>query len=139
MVAEIQSTVGSPEHQSWCMDQQQACIAFAEVMTGLKSLIPASESCLETLHGSPDSCKIQLASLLPGDIWIWEHGTSGMGHTGNFTDWISEQSARLIEGNTTSGQVLGGPIEREGGGTYETERSINPIGDMHLKGFLRAF
>ena len=135
----IQSTIGSPQHQAWCMDQQQSCIAYAERKTGVASKIAASESVTETWRSTTVSCRVDRANLQAGDLWLWEHGTTWEGHTGNFQSLISLNMAELVEGNTSSGANAKGEIERDGGGTYVTRRPFAPVGNMHLLGFLRAF
>jgi lysozyme family protein len=60
-----------------------------------------------------------------GDVWIKVY-SNGTGHTGNFDSWITPgATAYLNEGNTTAGsEKPGGPVVREGGGSYRTARDI---------------
>lgn len=135
----IQETIGGAENEAWCMGEQQSCVGYSERKTGIKSKLYPSESCMTVATESPQSMVVDIRDCQLGDIWIWQHGTSWKGHTGNFERWIlNNRIARLIEGNTTSGKV-GEAIVREGGGTYTTERSVGRIGDMTLKCVIRAF
>ncbi len=136
MVTLIQETVGGPDHVAWCMSLVQTCIAYAELKTGLKSPIFASEHCLTVWNETPIAQRVRLLPLA-GAIVIWRHGTSSSGHTG-IVDSCDQERFYAFEGNTSSG-LVGGEVERSGDGVYFTNREIHGSGDMRVLGFLRPF
>jgi len=138
MVALIQSTVGIPQKQPWCMDFMQTCIAYAELMTGQKSPLKASESCLDVWDSASSDSRVKV-SPLPGAIVIWQHLGSSQGHTGCVLAYHGS-TFDAVEGNTESGSDdPNGPVVRDGGGVYFTHRSSKGTGDMVVIGFLKPF
>jgi hypothetical protein len=139
LVELLQKTIGDSGHEAWCMAQQQSCVAFAEQVTGVKSLLYASEGCLEVWEESPHEMRVQSIPL-PGALTIWQHGTSWQGHCGctgtyNPRTHIFES----FEGNTTGGLDAKGQIIRDGGGSYRAMRAASGTGNMRVKGWLRPF
>ena len=134
----IQKTCGGRRGLAWCMYQQQTAVAYAERKLGKVSRLPASGGCADVRAKTPKNMQVAVSDCQAGDIWIWRH-SSGSGHTGNFQSWIVHgKAAVMIEGNTTAGKI-GGKIERNGGGTYQTERAVTYTGTMVLKMVVRAF
>lgn len=143
MVELIQETVGKAQNEAWCLAFVQTCIAYAEVRTGIKSPLTATEHCMTLWRNTPETQKVKRHPL-PGAIAIWRHGSSTNGHTGIVLG-ADEGIMQLVEGNTSSGQTPNGEIVREGGGVYFTERSMQNFprlqtgGSMKLQGFIRPF
>lgn len=136
MVELIQETVGGHSKEAWCMAFVQTCIAFAEVKTGIVSRLPATEHCLTCWRSSPQGSKV-LYFPLKGAVIIWKHGSTDNGHTGMFIEG-NHNIFSAVEGNTESG-IVGGVVERDGGGVYMTNRSMKGNGDMKIMGFLKPF
>jgi hypothetical protein len=135
----IQQTIGVAEREPWCMSLVQTCLAWAELRTGKISPIFASEHCLTVWQNTPAPHRVK-AIPAPGAIIIWRHGAGPAGHTGITIAKVNSHGLfRAVEGNTESGLTAAGKIEREGGGCYETERSIHGSGNMKLLGFLKPF
>lgn len=133
---------GKAEFEAWCMAEVQSKVAFVEKETGIKSPILPTEHCMTLFrHAKSNGYAItEPSKFLPGDIIIWEHGTSDSGHTGVLIKWIIPGKVMLVsEGNTTAGLGPNGKIVREGGGGYIVERAVGTIGDMNLRGAARPF
>lgn len=137
MVELIQETIGGHSGEAWCMSLMQTCLAYAEVKTGAKSPIAASEHCMTVWNETPEYQRVKFTPLA-GAIVIWRHGKGPSGHTGCVLS-SDEHEFRAVEGNTTSGSTASGKVVREGGGVYFTKRSRNGNGDMHVVGFLKPF
>jgi len=127
MVEMIQKVSGGQKGWAWCMYQQQACVGIAETLTGIASLFPYSGSCAAVRNGSKKipGLVVPIKDSQFGDVWIKVY-SNGTGHTGNFDSWITPGlTAYLNEGNTTAGsEKPGGPVVREGGGSYRVARDI---------------
>jgi hypothetical protein len=136
MIVLIQETVGGHDREPYCMAAVGTCIAYCEVKTGIKSPFPVTEHCLTAWHNAPEELKVK---TIPnrGAIPIWQHGKSQAGHTGVLTEWIGDGKFWTVEANTSSGVNAEGKIVREGSGIYHQLRKVDPIGDMHLLGFLK--
>lgn len=137
MVELIQSTVGDASGEAWCMAFVQTCIAYAELKTGVKSPLMATEHCLTLWRNTPEGQRVKMIPA-PGAIIIWQHGTSDRGHTGFMTEWL-KPLMETVEGNTTSGVRTDGSIEREGGGVYINKRNVIQNGLMRVVGFIKPF
>lgn len=136
LVELIQETIGGANREAWCMAFVQTCLAYAEIKTGVKSPIAASEHCLTVWAQTPETQRVRIRPL-PGAIVIWRHGKSQNGHTGVVTEWLTKEF-EAVEGNTESG-LVGGVVERDGGGVYLTKRNAKGNGDMRVVGFLKPF
>jgi hypothetical protein len=137
MVQLIQSTIGSANREAWCMSFVQTMIAYAEVKTGVKSPLVASEHCMTTWNKTPKTSRVKIAPL-PGAVIIWQHGKTTNGHTG-FVIGADNKTILSIEGNTESGLNSKGEVEREGGGVWRCKRGLNGNGSMKVVGFLIPF
>lgn len=139
MVELIQETIGGHSKESWCMAFMQTCIAYAELKTGMVSLVAAGEHCLTVWALTPKSERVKIFPL-PGAIVIWQHGKSQDGHTGCFLEADDKRkNMRMVEGNTESGLNPKGDVERDGGGVYLTSRNVIKNGSMKVVGFLKPF
>ena len=137
MVQLIQKTIGSANREAWCMSFVQTMIAYAEVKTGVKSPLMASEHCMTTWNKTPKTSRVKIAPL-PGAVIIWQHGKGPAGHTG-LVIGADEKIMLTIEGNTEAGLNAKGEVEREGGGIYRCKRSLTGNGTMRVIGFLMPF
>lgn len=138
LVQLLQSTVGDPEREAWCMSTVQSALAFVEVTLGVTSPIAVSEHCLTVWRQTPVAQRVKFAPL-PGAICIWRHGSSDAGHTGATITPYVNRIGSLVEGNTTNGVGPHGEIIRNGGGCYETRRSQDGTGTMRVVGYLKPF
>lgn len=133
---------GKAQNEAYCMSECQSKVAMVEKETGIKSKILATEHCMTLYrHAEKNGYLIKDPSkFLPGDLILWEHGTTDMGHCGIFIKWIVFGKIMLVaEGNTTAGLGPNGQIVREGGGGYIVQRAVGKIGDMNLRGAARPF
>lgn len=144
MVELIQETIGGHNNEAWCMAFVQTCIAYAEVKTGIKSLLPATEHCMTLWRNTDPKLRVKILPL-PGAVIIWQHAGSDDGHTG-FVLGADNTVFTAVEGNTTFGfNKESKKIVREGGGVYFTQRSmqnfpkVNSTEEMRIVGFLKPF
>lgn len=122
-VEEIQAVTGNSRGDAWCMSGYQAGVAYAEKKTGIISKIYRSASCASVRKNS-SSLAVALTDAKYGDSIIWVY-KSGLGHVGTFEGWIKFPTVAILnECNTTKGKV-GDVIVREGGGAYQTERTLS--------------
>jgi len=135
LVELIQETVGGHSGEAWCMSFVQTCLAYAEMVTGLKSPIPVSESCDFVYKNTPDEYVVKKLPA-PNAIVIWIK-PNGTGHTGVLKEF-NQKMFTAIEGNTEKG-IRGGKVVRDGGGVYFTERDYPGSKDFKVRGFLIPF
>lgn len=138
LVELIQETLGGADREAWCMAFMQTCLAYAEVKTGVKSPVHASEHCLTVWKQSPEAQRVKKFPAR-GAIIIWQHGSTSNGHTGVFLEAQDDGGMRAIEGNAERGLAADGSVEREGGGVYLTSRSMKANGTMKVVGWLKPF
>lgn len=141
LVELIQETLGKAEGEPWCMSAVQTALAWAELRTGKKSPIAASEHCMSVWLTTPKEQRVQ-AIPLPGAIIIWNKIGTSSGHTGIVLEILSGEKSEYmltIEGNTESGFNAVGKVERDGGGCYQVERHRRQTGNMKVVGFLKPF
>jgi hypothetical protein len=129
----IQETLGGADHEAWCMSAVQSAIAYAELKTGIKSPVYASEHCMTCWRESPENQRVKFYPAR-GAIVIWRHGNSDSGHTGVVCETDGETIV-TVEGNT--GPEAG--VQREGDGMYRKHRNIHGSGSMKVMGFLKPF
>lgn len=138
MVEAVQYVGGGKKGHAWCMYYQQVLIAIAEVLTGLVSLFPYSGSCASVRAKAVkiSGLIIDKKNSIFGTIEIKKYPKTGLGHTETFDHWDNEKKliAVMNGGNTTQGK-LGGEVIREGGGTYETLRTLDNTWVMALNAF----
>jgi hypothetical protein len=139
MVKLIQETIGSANAEAWCMSFMQTCIAYAEIKTGKVSPIYPSEHCMTTWNKTPKSARVKIFPL-SGAIVIWQHGKGPAGHTGVFLE-ANESRTKMttVEGNTSSGLLADGSLNRDGGAVLVCNRSTKANGSMKVVGFLKPF
>jgi len=138
LVELIQLTVdGKANAESWCCSFVQSVIAYAELKTGIKSLIYSSEHCLTMFNKTPQEAHVKITPN-PGAIVIWRHGKTTNGHTGVLLEKFSNEFT-AVEGNTEAGLDPSGLVQRNGGGVYMTKRNLYGSGNMKVVGFLIPF
>jgi hypothetical protein len=130
LVSLFQDTVGGPDPWAWCMSAIQTWLAYAEVKTGKKSPVFASESCSETWLKTPKSSRVEI-SPAPGAITIWRK-PDGSGHTGVMLEWMGNKF-RSCEGNTSDANM------RDGDCVALKVRSAKGTGNLKVIGFLKPF
>jgi hypothetical protein len=138
MVKLIQETIGRAQAEAWCMSFVQTCIAYAELKTGKKSPLFASEHCMTVWNKTPKLARVKIFPLT-GAVIIWQHGKGPAGHTGVFLESHKTGQMLTVEGNTESGLRSDGSLERDGGGVYKCSRSMKANGSMKVVGFLKPF
>ena len=136
LVSLMQDTVGGPDPWAWCMSFVQTCVAYAELKSGRKSPLAASEHCMSVWNAN----KLQRETSNPsaGSIVIWQKGDTQSGHTAFFVG-LENGEMSTVEGNTESGIGASGKVERDGGGVYECRRSIKGTPSMRVLGFIKPF
>ena len=127
---------GRASGEAWCMSFVQFCVKQVAKRFGVTDKLFDSEHCLTVWNNSPVSCRIPLDQVKPGDVVIWQHGSTTSGHTGiveavNRDTYDHIVSLRTIEGNTSDASM------REGDGVYRRVRSPYNNGTMKVRGFLR--
>lgn len=132
IVGLIQSVVGKPVNQPWCLDFVQACIAYAEEITGKTSPLPATELCVGLWNAAKGYSAVSPPKT--GDVILWRFGTTSEGHCGLI---LSMDSLRYqtIEGNTSDSQN----IDRLGDGVWLKNRAKGGSKSFVELGFLRPF
>lgn len=139
LVELMQRTVGTADGESWCMSAQQTCVAFAEELTGVASLLPVGEHCMTVWRASLGDLRVQTIPL-PGALTIWNHAGSDAGHCGCVGSYdLHDGTFESYEGNTGRGIGAGGEVQREGDGFYRTQRRNGATGNMRLVGWLKPF
>jgi hypothetical protein len=128
----IQETYGTAVKEAWCMAAVQTAIAYAELYTGIISLIFPTEHCMTAWRNSHDSIKYKEPRV--GFVIIWKHGNTDSGHTGS-VEGVEAKSYYSVEGNTGTGTG----INRDGDGVYERSRRRGGEGSMKEIGFLDPF
>lgn len=132
----IQETYGNSSYEAWCMAAVQTAIAYAELYTGIISLIVPTEHCMTAWNESHSSIKYKDPRV--GFVVIWQYYKLGRattsGHTGS-VEGIEAKSFYTVEGNTGTG--VG--INRDGDGVYERSRRRGGEGSMKEVGFLDPF
>ena len=137
MVELMQRTLGGADKEPWCMAAVQTWLAYAEEACSVVSPVYASEHCLTVWRNTPEAQRVKICPN-PGAIIIWRHGNTDSGHTGITFSPVVGDSYEAIEGNTESG-IVGGRIERDGGGVYSTRRTLTGSDSMRVVGFLKPF
>jgi hypothetical protein len=137
MVKLLQETVGGASGEPWCASMIQSLIAYAEVKTGKKSPIIASELCFAMWHKSPKTSRVKLLPLA-GAIAIWNDVGKTTGHTEMVLS-CDGQIFQAVGGNTGGTTTPGEPVEANGNGVYYTVRSMKGTKKRALLGFLKPF
>lgn len=138
LVSLFQDAVGGPDPWAWCLSFVQACLAYAEVKTGVVSPLPATEHVL-TLWRSAEATRLRVPGPYPGAIVLWQRGNSEQGHAGICRGHSLEAGTfYAVEGNTTYQALEGVPV-RDGGGVALTERKLSGAPQMAILGFIRPF
>lgn len=136
----FQETVGAHNREPWCMSFVQTCLAYAELKTGVKSPLAATEHCMTLWNVTKIEQKVKHTPAR-GAIVIWNYKGTTDGHTGIFLESYKTKKGsmfRAVEGNTESG-VSNGKVERDGGGVYLTERASAGSGSLIIKGYIKPF
>lgn len=133
MVELLQKTIGSADREPWCMSFIQTCLAYAEVKTGVKSPVIASEHCRSVWAETPKKQRVK-SQPLKYAIVIWGLEGSSSGHTGVMVEHVAHsQYFRSIEGNT------GDSSDRDGDGVFYKRRDWIRTGNLVKLGFLKPF
>lgn len=127
---------GVASGEPWCMCFVQYCVKVVTNRFGIINKLYRSEHCLTVWNSTPLACRVALDDVQPGDIVIWQHGSTTSGHTGiieavNRDTYGHIVSLRTVEGNTSDASM------REGDGVYRRVRSPYNNGTMKVRGFLR--
>ena len=137
MVELIQKTVGGAEREPWCLSFVMTCIAYAEVKTGLKSPLPATEHCQSLWLLAAKSLRVKTIPLA-GAIAVW----GDVGKTSGHAEVVLSSDGKTFQdvgGNTSGTTKAGAKVNRDGNGVYYTVRSMKSTGKRKLLGFLKPF
>lgn len=132
MVKLIQETIGGADREPWCMSFVQTCLAYAELKTGVRSPIFASEHCMTVWRTTPFSQRVK-TSPLKYAIVIWQSEGSDSGHTGVVLEVLIHKHFTTVEGNT------GDSGGRDGDGVYYKKRDWIRNGRLKKVGYLKPF
>lgn len=133
----FQDAVDGPDPWAWCLSFVQACIAYAEVKTGVLSTLPATEHVL-TLWRSAEAARLRTTIPALGTIVLWRKGNTDLGHCGVSLGYADHGTFYAVEGNTTYRALESVPV-RDGGGVALTERKLTGTPEMSILGFIRPF
>ncbi len=132
LVRLIQSTIGGPEREPWCAAFVQSCLAYAELKTGQRSPIFATEHVQTMWNETPTVMRVK-TSPLKYAIIVWRHGDTSSGHTGIVIEAALPKWFKSVEGNTN------GDGSRDGDGVYYKHRDWIRNGSLIKLGFLKPF
>lgn len=122
-----------PNKEAWCADFVIFCVQQVEEKLGVKSEIYRSELAQDLWFRSP--AKMRCLTPSPGNVVVWQHADTSLGHAGIVEAVAKDGSMTTIEGNTAPG--VG--IVREGDGVYRRFRTQKGTPAMHVLGFLKVF
>jgi hypothetical protein len=138
----IQSVVGGPERWPWCASFVMACIMYAEVKTGKKSPVVATEHAQSIWWMTP---KIQRVKAIPlaGAIIVWGYKDSKgkltvKGHT-EIVIGADIKVIRCIGGNTSGTTSPNQAVNREGNGAFYTVRDYKSTAKKQYLGCVKPF
>lgn len=132
MVRLLQETIGGANREPYCMGAVQTWLAYAELKTGVRSPIAATEHCQTCWRETPEIMRVK-TSPLKYAIVIWRLGDTSSGHTGVVTESSFPKWFKTIEANTNDSG------SREGDGVYYKHRDWIRSGSLVKIGFLRPF
>lgn len=132
LIEAIQSTIGVPQREAWCMALVQTCVAYVEKKLSLVCDLPASEHCLTVMMEARKNKKNVMDPCV-GDLIIWRMGDTYYGHVGLIVV-DGDESVVTIEGNTSPGSE----VARNGDGVFEKVRSLFGTSRMKVQGFVRV-
>lgn len=133
----IQETVGGASGEPYCAAGVMTIIAFAEVMCGLKSPIPATELAQDIWNKTSPFLRVKHIPL-PGAIAVWADIGKSTGHT-EIVLAAGADEFHCVGFNTSGTTSPNGPIDREGNGVFFTVRSYKPTAIRKLLGFVKPF
>jgi hypothetical protein len=138
----IQSVVGGPEKWAWCASFIMACIMYAEVKTGKKSPVVATEHAQSIWWLTP---KIQRVKSIPlaGAIIVWGYKDSKgkltvKGHT-EVVIGADDKTISCVGGNTSGTTSPKQGVNREGNGAFYTVRDYKSTAKKTYLGCVRPF
>jgi len=120
--------------EPWCAAFLCYCIRDTEARFGVPCGLKLSEHCMTLWNTNSAQRRTEPK---PGYIAVWKKKNTTSGHVGLVTSVSRDQPTKFhtIEGNTGPGTG----IVREGDGVYAKTRSMSPMGDMILLGFLEPW
>lgn len=132
MVRLLQKTIGGAGREPWCMSLVQSCLAYAELKSGVRSPVAATEHCMACWRDTPQSQRVK-SSPLKYAIVIWNLYGTDSGHTGVVLESAPAQWMKTCEGNT------GSDGSRDGDGVYYKKRDWVRSGNLIRVGFIKPF
>jgi len=133
LVEAFQKTVEVGYQQDWSMAFIQAMAAYVEDRFCMKSNILLTECALLFWEDMPRSSRVPRGKApQPGDIVIYQFGSSSKGHAGI----VVKSFLRALE--TIEGCAIpSGVMERDGKGVARRIRAMGGTSTMQLVGFIR--
>lgn len=132
IVEAIQRTIGKAEGEPYCLGFVQACLAYAELKTGARSPIAATEHCRTCWAETPKEQRVKISPLKYA-IVLWGHEGTSSGHAGIVIEVQRNSAISTVEANTNASG------SREGDGIFYKKRDWIRNGDLIKLGFLRPF
>lgn len=137
MVELIQETVGGADGEPYCIGGIQTCLAYAELKTGIKSPLPATESSRRLWEDSPETQRVKKIPLAYA-VAVWAdigketgHGEVVMSCDGKIFPAVGFNTSGTTDPNST--------VNREGNGCFYTVRNFKATSTRKLLGFLKPF
>lgn len=125
---------GVAQGEPWCVAFVCYCIKRVETAFSVPCGLKLSEHAMTLWNTNPAQRRTEPK---PGLIAVWKKKGTTSGHVGIVSRVTKDEPVKFgtIEGNTGPGAG----VEREGDGVYEKLRSMSPMGDMALLGFLEPW
>lgn len=133
----IQETVGDAQGESYCISGIMTCVAYAEVKTGIKSHLKATEGAQDLFKSTPKKYRVKSIPL-PGAIMLWADVGKWTGH-GEIVLAADDKIIQCVGFNTSGSVKPNDPVNREGNGVYYTTRSYKSTAKRKLLGFIKPF
>lgn len=137
----VQETVGGSSNEPYCVGGVESVVAYAELKTGIKSPLIATELATGLWNATPVELRVKNIPL-PGAIAIWQDRdprTKKRKYTGHAEIVRSAANTKWygVGFNTSGASYPGGPVVREGNGVYYTTRNYEDTPGRVLLGFIK--
>lgn len=133
----IQETVGGASGEPYCMAGMMTLIAYAELKTGSKSPLMATEHCQTLWNKTPKSQRVKSIPL-PGALAVWGDKGKSTGHT-EIVLACDGKTMQCVGFNTSGTTAPGSKVNREGNGVFYTVRTMKNQGSRLFLGCVKPF
>ncbi len=133
MIKKSLEITGGTTRKEWGASFIQACIAYAEIKTGVESSIFPSEHSLTIWAKTPEEMRVKTTPLR-GALVVWRNGSSQEGRIGAVSE-CSEIYCSAIEGNKDGNADPDLYFD----GVHFTKRQSKSKTKLQIVGFLKPF